>query len=379
MPTLQLLSEEQRTNTSHYDIRALILTPTRELAMQIYQSFRVYGRYVNLSCCAIFGGVSQRPQEKMLKNGVDILVATPGRLNDLINQKLIDLQYIKIFILDEADRMLDMGFINDVKKIIAQIPNKKQTLLFSATMPPEISSMANTILIDPVKIEVTPVSSTVDAIKQSVCFVDRENKKNLLLYLLKEKQITSALVFTRTKHGADRVVKELTKENINAQAIHGNKSQYSRQLALDSFKNKETRVLVATDIASRGIDIDELSHVINYDLPETPETYIHRIGRTGRAGLSGIAISFCDFYEKILLKDIENLIGKHVPEMKDHPYPLLITTPIPKTALTRYSSMNKSETSKQRNVNSLKEGQIQRKTVNLKGKTYATFISRKNK
>lgn len=330
IPTLQLLSEEGVAKTGKRKIRALVLTPTRELAIQIFESFRTYGQYTNMRYCVIFGGVPQKPQERNLQAGVDILVATPGRLNDLINQKLVDLKHVKIFILDEADRMLDMGFINDVKKITAKIPLKKQTLFFSATMPAEISKMSNSILINPVKIAITPISSTVDTIKQYIYFVDKGNKKNILLHILKEKSIESALVFTRTKHGADKVVRELTKANINAQAIHGNKSQNNRQIALNKFKNKLLRVLVATDIAARGIDIDELSHVVNYDLPNIPETYVHRIGRTGRAGLGGTAISFCDFDELVFLKDIEKLIGKHITEVKDHPYPMLIKTATPK-------------------------------------------------
>lgn len=331
VPTLQLLSEDKTVSAGKRVIRALVLTPTRELALQIYESFCAYGKYLPLRSCVIFGGVSQVPQVETLKKGVDILIATPGRLNDLMNQGLVDLQDIKIFILDEADRMLDMGFIHDVKKIIAKIPVKKQTLLFSATMPPEIARMENSLLLNPVRIAVTPVSSTVDVIEQYVYFVDKENKRKLLLEVLKDKSIVSALVFTRTKHGADRVVRELVKNKISAQAIHGNKSQNARQLALNNFKSRVTRVLVATDIAARGIDIDELSHVINFDLPEVPETYVHRIGRTGRAGLGGTAISFCDFEEKALLADIEKLTGKHVTEIKEHPYPLLITAPLPKS------------------------------------------------
>ncbi len=335
IPTLQLLSKEKLVFGQKRQIRSLILTPTRELAMQIFESFNTYGRFTGLRSCVIFGGVSQVRQVEILKNGVDILVATPGRLNDLINQNLVNLQYIKIFVLDEADRMLDMGFIADIKKIIAKIPVKRQTLFFSATMPPEISAMANSLLHDPVKITVTPISSTVDVIDQSVYFVDKDNKRKLLLDILKDRSIESALVFTRTKHGADRVALELTKNNIKAQAIHGNKSQNARQLALSNFKKRETRVLVATDIAARGIDIDELSHVFNFDLPEVPETYVHRIGRTGRAGLSGTAISFCDFEEKEKLAGIEKLIGKHVPQIKDHPYPLMITTISPKKTQER--------------------------------------------
>lgn len=335
VPTLQLLCKGNGIHSARRNIRTLVLTPTRELGMQIYESFCTYGRYTNLRSCVIFGGVSQKPQEQTLQRGVDILVATPGRLNDLMNQKLIDLRHVEIFILDEADRLLDMGFIHDVRKIMAKLPAKKQTLLFSATIPPEVSKMASSILVDPVRIAITPVSSAVDVIEQFVYFVDKENKRKLLLRVLKDKSIVSALVFTRTKHGADRVVRELTRANINAQAIHGNKSQNARQRALNDFKNKVTRVLVATDIAARGIDIDELSHVINFELPNIPETYVHRIGRTGRAGLGGTAISFCDFEEKAYLADIEKLIGKRVTEIKDNPYPLLITTPQPKIAAPR--------------------------------------------
>ena len=341
VPTLQRLS-----NTNHNSIdrnglrkiRSLILTPTRELAMQIYESFCSYGSYTGLRSCVVFGGVSQRPQEMALRKGVDILVATPGRLRDLMNQRLIDLKNIEILILDEADRMLDMGFIHDVKEIIARTPAKKQTLFFSATMPPEIVAMSRSMLTDPVKVSITPDSPTVEAIKQSVYLVDKENKRNLLLHLLGSRDIESVLVFTRTKHGADRVVRELGKGNVYAQAIHGNKSQNARQQALDNFKNKATRVLVATDIAARGIDIDGLSHVINYDLPEIPESYIHRIGRTGRAGHNGVAISFCDYEEKKYLKAIEKLCARPIHEVSDHPFPLLITTILPKPVRTGRSA-----------------------------------------
>ncbi|HEY0827478.1 MAG TPA: helicase-related protein, partial [Bacilli bacterium] len=273
------------------------------------------------------GGVSQKAQERALQQGADILIATPGRLLDLMNQKHIDLQYVRILVLDEADRMLDMGFIHDVKRIIAKMPVRRQTLFFSATMPPEISKMVKSLLVNPVKVEITPVSSTVDRIKQSLYLVDKDNKQNLLNHLIQDKSIASALVFTRTKHGADRVVRALAKVNIAAQAIHGNKSQNARQNALSNFKSGDTRVLVATDIAARGIDIEELSHVINFNLPNIPETYVHRIGRTGRAGLSGIAISFCESEEIPYLKDIEKLIGKAIPKVKDHPYPMLGITP----------------------------------------------------
>lgn len=322
IPTIQLLSEEKMTHRAKQNIRALIVTPTRELALQIYESFNTYGKFTDLKCCVVFGGVSQKPQEESLKQGVDILVATPGRLLALIDQNIINIEHIKIFILDEADRMLDMGFIHDVKRIIAKTPLKKQTLLFSATMPPDIAKLASTILKNPAKIEITPVSSTVDTIEQYLYFVDKCNKKDLLLHILKDKNIDSALVFTRTKHGADRLMKQLARSGVIARAIHGDKSQGARQSALNNFKNKTLRILLATDIAARGIDIDELTHVINYDLPDIPETYVHRIGRTGRAGLGGTAISFCDFDEKGQLNDIEKLIGKKITEIKDHPYPL---------------------------------------------------------
>ena len=343
IPTLQLLSKDKSLE-EHKQIRALIITPTRELALQIYESFCTYGKFTRLKYCVVFGGVSQKPQEEVLQRGVDILIATPGRLNDLMGQRLVDLAQLKILILDEADRMLDMGFIHDVKKIIAKTPAKKQTLLFSATMPPDIAELANTILINPTRIDITPVSSTVDTIEQSLYFVDKENKKNLLVHLLKDSSIESALVFTRTKHGADRIVKLLARDNITAQAIHGDKSQGARQTALNNFKKKTLRVLIATDIAARGIDIDELSHVINYDLPNIPETYVHRIGRTGRAGLGGTAISFCDFDEKEYLTDIEKLIGKHIPEVKDHPYPLQNNFPSVKATQPRREPARKVAT-----------------------------------
>jgi ATP-dependent RNA helicase RhlE len=335
IPTLQLLSEERQAHSAARNIKALIVTPTRELALQIYESFCTYGKYTKLKYCVVFGGVSQKPQEEKLQQGVDVLVATPGRLNDLIGQGHVDLKHIKILILDEADRMLDMGFINDVKKIIARTPSSRQTLLFSATMPADIAVLSSTILRNPAKVEITPVSSTVDTIEQYLYYVDKANKKDLLLHILKDTSIESVLVFSRTKHGADRIVKQLSKEKVVAQAIHGDKSQGARQNALSNFKNKKLRILIATDIAARGIDIDELSHVINYDLPEVPETYVHRIGRTGRAGLNGVAISFCDFDEKPLLADIERLIGKRLKEVVEHPYPLMNDFPAVKNTQPR--------------------------------------------
>jgi ATP-dependent RNA helicase RhlE len=333
VPTLQrLMAHTDASADPHarHAIRSLVLAPTRELAMQDYESFRTYGQYNGLRACVIFGGVPQNPQEEALRRGVDILVATPGRLVDLMNQGLVDLKHVEILTLDEADRMLDMGFIHDVRKIIAQTPAKRQTLFFSATMPPEIAEMSRSILTNPVRVSITPDEPTVDAIEQSVYFVDKQNKRELLLHLLKDPSIVSALVFTRTKHGADRVTKELVRGNVRAQAIHGDKSQGARQQALSGFKQGLTRVLVATDIAARGLDIDDLSHVINFDLPNIPETYIHRIGRTGRAGKGGIAISLCDFEEKTLLADIEKLCGRQIPVVEDHPYPMLIFEALPK-------------------------------------------------
>ena len=322
IPIIQLLTEDKNVNQGKRVIRSLILTPTRELAIQIGESFASYGRNTNLKYKVIFGGVSQHSQVESLRSGIDILIATPGRLLDLMNQKHVNLNTIQFFVLDEADRMLDMGFVHDVKKIISKLPAKRQSLFFSATMPPAIVSLANTILVNPSKVEVTPVSSTANTINQVVYFIDKENKKNLLIDLLKDKKIERVLVFTRTKHGADKVAKDLVKNGIQAQAIHGNKSQNARQNALNNFKSKLTRVLVATDIAARGIDIDELTHVINYELPNIPESYVHRIGRTGRAGASGIAIAFCDAEEKEYLRDLQKLIGKQIPVIDDHAYEL---------------------------------------------------------
>jgi ATP-dependent RNA helicase RhlE len=333
IPTLQLLYDSNKYVKKN-KIQSLILTPTRELAIQIYESIQVYGKNLNLKPALIFGGVQQKPQEEVLRKGVDILIATPGRLNDLVNQKLIDLSGIEIFILDEADRMLDMGFINDVKKVIKYIPKVRQTLFFSATMPNEIKNLVSTLLVDPVIVEVTPVSSTADKIEQSLYYVDKPNKKKLLISLLKTKDIKSALVFTRTKSDANRLVKYLETAGMGAKAIHGNKSQNARQQALQSFKDKEIQVLIATDIAARGIDIDELSHVINYGLPNIPETYVHRIGRTGRAGQCGIAISFSDVDEIPYVRDIEKLINKKINVVEGHQYPMLNLTPSPKTKAT---------------------------------------------
>ncbi|MHB1687361.1 MAG: DEAD/DEAH box helicase [Ignavibacteriaceae bacterium] len=320
VPILQILYAEKHAGNLKRTINSLILTPTRELAIQIGESFTTYGKHTGLRNVVVFGGVPQKKQTDKLREGVDILIATPGRLLDLMNQNYINLQHIKLFVLDEADRMLDMGFIHDVKKIISKLPTKRQSLFFSATMPTEIIKLAHTILSNPVKVEVTPESPTVEAIKQGVYYVSKADKRALLIHLLKDKSITSALVFTRTKHGADHVARFLNSTKIHAEAIHGNKSQNARQRALNNFKTKQTRVLVATDIAARGIDVDELSHVINYEIPNISETYVHRIGRTGRAGLSGVALSFCDTEEKAYLKDINRLISIPIPVIEDHPY-----------------------------------------------------------
>ncbi len=333
IPMLQILHENKMAGNQTKGIKALILTPTRELAIQIDESFAAYGKYLNLKHLVIFGGVSQQPQTNALRGGVDVLIATPGRLLDLVEQRFVNLSEIQILVLDEADRMLDMGFIHDVKKIITKIPAKRQTLFFSATMPAEIAKLSGSILHNPAKVEVTPVSSTAETIQQSMFFVEKENKKHLLIHLLKDKAIQSALVFTRTKHGADKVVKELSRAGIGAEAIHGNKSQNARQRALGNFKSGHTRVLVATDIAARGIDVDNLSHVINFELPNVPETYVHRIGRTGRAGASGIAFSFCDMEEKEFLRDIQKLISNAVPIVTDHPYAMS------DTSLTTFKSL----------------------------------------
>ena len=303
-------------------IRTLILTPTRELALQIGESFEAYGKYLTLRSTVIFGGVGQAPQVAALKKGVDILIACPGRLNDLVGQGLLDLSNIEIFVLDEADRMLDMGFVHDVKKVIAKLPRQRQNLMFSATMPKEIEQLAAGILHDPAFVKVDPVSSTVDRIQQSLYFVEKGNKKFLLPWLIKNlrPEVVNALVFSRTKHGADKIAKDLNKQGIPAAAIHGNKSQTARVTALEDFKAGKTRVLVATDIAARGIDISELSHVFNYDLPEVPETYVHRIGRTARAGADGTAVSFCAPEEKEYLAGIEKLNRRQIPVVSGHPW-----------------------------------------------------------
>jgi len=319
LPILQNLQAVKMQQPHDRSIKTLVLTPTRELAIQIEESFRAYGRHTRQRMAVIFGGVNQFGQVQTLQRGVDILIATPGRLLDLMQQGFISLSELKIFVLDEADRMLDMGFVHDVKKVIAKLPARRQTLFFSATMPPEIQKLADSILNNPAKVAVTPVSSTVEVIQQRIYQVSKQDKRHLLQHLLGSEINDQVLVFSRTKHGADKIVKDLQHKGIESAAIHGNKSQNARQKALNDFKTGRIRVLVATDIAARGIDIDELSFVVNYDLPEVPETYVHRIGRTGRAGASGASYSFCDYEERGNLKDIQKLIGKTIPEA-EHPF-----------------------------------------------------------
>jgi ATP-dependent RNA helicase RhlE len=319
LPILQLLNAKKGTE-NRKGIKALVLAPTRELALQISQNFGEYGTNLGISHAIIYGGVSQFHQVAALKKGVDILIATPGRLLDLMQQGYVHLNTIEYLVLDEADRMLDMGFINDIKRVIAKIPAKRHTMFFSATASPDIMKLANTILNNPVSINVSPVSTAAETVKQSVYYVKREDKRLLLKHILKSQDIAHALVFTRTKRGADKVVKELNNSGVKAEAIHGNKSQNARERALNGFKDRTIRILVATDIASRGIDVDKLTHVINFELPEVAETYVHRIGRTGRAGESGIALSFCDHEEMPYLRDINKLIKKNIEVVSQHPY-----------------------------------------------------------
>lgn len=356
IPVLQNLFLQQKENAFNSNIKALILTPTRELAIQIDESFEAYGKNTGLRHAVIFGGVSQFHQTNQLKRGVDILIATPGRLLDLMNQKLISIQHIKMFVLDEADRMLDMGFIHDVKRVIAHLPEKRQTLFFSATMPPEIIKLSSSILTNPVKVEVTPISSTAEKVDQQIYLVEKNDKRQLLIHLLKNEEIQNALVFTRTKYGADKISKDLHKAGIKADAIHGNKTQSARQKALNNFKEGKIRVLVATDIAARGIDVESLSHVINFELPNIPETYVHRIGRTGRAGSSGAALSFCDMEERAYLRDIHKLIDQSIPVVENHPYastmkfvqtPIVATNPMTRRPAS-HSGFRRTRTFKQR-------------------------------
>lgn len=320
IPILQHLYLNKQEEKGKRKIKALIITPTRELAVQIGESFSTYGRFTGIRNTVIFGGVKQLAQTQALRQGVDVLVATPGRLLDLIDQGYISLNDVEYSVLDEADHMLDMGFIHDIRKIITKLPKKRQSLFFSATMPSEIVALASKILGDPEKVTINPEQTTADKVEQAVYYVSKNDKTKLLTHLLQTEVFGSVLVFSRTKHGADRIVKLLAKAQITAAAIHGNKSQNARQNALDNFKNGKTNILIATDIAARGIDVEELSHVINYDLPNVPETYIHRIGRTGRANASGIALSFCDGEERPYLKDIQKLIELRIPVITDHPY-----------------------------------------------------------
>ncbi|MCM2280762.1 MAG: DEAD/DEAH box helicase [Bdellovibrionaceae bacterium] len=319
LPMLQLLARHNR-RAGQRSARALILTPTRELAIQIHESFKTYGKYLKFRYAVIFGGVGQGPQVQALAGGVDVLVATPGRLLDLIDQKLLHLRDLEIFVLDEADRMLDMGFIHDVRKVIAMLPARRHNLFFSATMPPDIQRLADSILTDPARVEVAPVSSTAELIAQSVMYVDRNNKKNLLRHVLQDKALKRVIVFTRTKRGANQVSEVLASNGVSSEAIHGNKSQSARQRALENFRVGRIRVLVATDIAARGIDIDGITHVINFEVPNVAESYVHRIGRTARAGADGIAISFCDAEERAFIRDIEKLIKQEIPVQRDQPY-----------------------------------------------------------
>jgi ATP-dependent RNA helicase RhlE len=319
LPLLNRLGKEPG-KPDHRRPRALILAPTRELAGQIHDSLRTYGRYLGLRCGVVFGGVSIRPQIKMMSQGVHILVATPGRLLDLMNQGHVMLENVEVFILDEADRMLDMGFIPDVKRIVKNLSSRRQTVMFSATMPKTIEGLAGTLLQNPIQVEVAPTSTTAEKVEQRVMFVEKDKKRALIGELMNDETIKRVLIFTRTKHGADRVAKHLQSHGIETDAIHGNKAQNARQRALDAFRNGEIRALVATDIAARGIDVDGVTHVINFELPNDPESYVHRIGRTARAGAAGIAISFCDLEERAYLKDIEKTIRQSVPVFEDHPY-----------------------------------------------------------
>ncbi|HNQ67519.1 MAG TPA: DEAD/DEAH box helicase [Bacteroidales bacterium] len=380
IPILQILRSTQ-TNERKRKIRSLILTPTRELAIQIGESFNSYGRHTGITNTVVFGGVNQNPQTNALRNGIDVLIATPGRLLDLISQGFISLSDVGIFVLDEADRMLDMGFIHDVKKIIALLPRKRQTLFFSATMPPEIVKLADTILYKPEKVAVTPISSTVDIVNQYVYFVDKGNKNSLLLEILKDRNIKTALVFTRTKHGADKVVKVLIKNDIKAEAIHGNKAQNARQRALSNFKAQTTRVLVATDIAARGIDVDDLEYVINFEMSNIAETYVHRIGRTGRAGAKGTAISLCDAEEKQYLRDVEKLIAKKIKIIDNHPFPLIDHNPVKVPKQQRPPRRNNQEQGKQKvaTQNSNQQKQKTANTTTQSGYTKQKFLTRKSR
>lgn len=356
IPIIHQLHRIVGSSNKKKQIRALIVTPTRELAVQIGQNFDNYGKYTKLTQLTIFGGVSQIPQVDVLKKGIDILIATPGRLLDLHKQGFIDLDHLHTLVLDEADQMLDMGFVNDVKKIVKLTPSNRQTLLFSATMPIAIRELAEMFLKDPASVTVSPVSSTAEKVEQRIYFVDKTEKRNLLYHLIRNEKLSDVLVFSRTKHGADNVVRSLRKKGVAAEAIHGDKSQTARQRVLDAFKNKEVGVLVATDIAARGIDIDQLPYVINFDLPNIPETYVHRIGRTGRAGNGGIAISFCSRDEAPYWKDIQKLIKVDVTTIEDHPWPWHQGNPETETAAAPPKHSNRSgEKSNSRKSNNSKK------------------------
>ena len=343
IPVLQNIHLEKQSKPSKRTIKALVLAPTRELALQIHDNFKEYGKNLDIRTTVIYGGVPQSKQVKILNQGVDVLIATPGRLLDLIQQRKLTLANVSYLVLDEADRMLDMGFVKDVKKIVAMVKRERQTMFFSATLPNAIMSLANELLTNPVRVMVTPEEEMIEKIKQSVYLTDKKKKIKLLVELLQNKDLKSVLVFSRTKHGANKIVEQLEESGVLAKAIHGNKSQTARQKALTMFKNKKIRVLVATDIAARGIDVDELSHVINFDLPEVPETYIHRIGRTGRAGLGGYAISFCSQDQYDLLLDVQKHIKMKIPVMISSMHSIEITKASPKMKSKNSSGSNKSK------------------------------------
>ncbi|GAB5553357.1 MAG: DEAD/DEAH box helicase [Saprospiraceae bacterium] len=358
IPIIQLIQRIETKEQGKPTLRALILTPTRELAIQIDQNIKEYSKYTNIRHTVIFGGVKQGKQVARLKQGVHILVATPGRLLDLCNQGHINLDTIKLFVLDEADRMLDMGFIHDIRKLLKLLPTKRQTLFFSATMPDDIVKLSRSILNQPKRVDVAPVSSAAETVKQYLFYTNRMTKRSLLIHILEEEEIEQVLVFGRTKHGADKIARYLKKEGVSADAIHGNKSQVQRQKTLNNFKAGKTRVLVATDIAARGIDIQELGHVINYDIPNVAETYVHRIGRVGRAGLSGVAISLCEPEENAHIRDIEKLINNKIKVIQDHPFP---QTDKPMTAAEKKEWNKEKQRRKQEFFKNRKKGQGSRR------------------
>ena len=353
IPILQKLTQDQAPSGKGREVRALILTPTRELALQIGDSFKAYGRYTGIRNTVIFGGVKQQKQTQALERGIDILVATPGRLLDLMDQGYVRLDTVEYFVLDEADRMLDMGFIHDIRKVLAHLPKRRQSFFFSATMPDNIVALSRNILTDPIKVAVNPISSTAETIQQYLYRTNKATKKNLLLHILQDPEMDQVLLFSRTKHGADRISRDLNKKRISAAAIHGNKSQNQRQKALQDFKNGEIRVLVATDIASRGIDIDRLKFVVNFDIPNEAETYVHRIGRSGRAGEDGVSISLCEPEENAYIRDIEKLTGQRIEDVGDHPFP---QTDLPMTATEKREFEKEKNRRKQAYFQSRKKG-----------------------